>query len=381
MEPFYIEYKNDYDIVSLHKRIKMKFENDIQNLDLLQKEYNEIYKLYLLPNTIIKKNKLYDKLVKIQNKIDNISNQKDYIQYKDEVNDLLIQYQQKTSKIDIITNINDLFNDRMVTNDVTEIVDKYLAIASKYVEINYFKIYDDNNDYCLNCGCDLNGIQFDYDNLSCPECNCEIGNLSIPRLSNDIISSTSQNNALSNFLKIFKNYQGLENKNIDANIFKKLDDYFISKNQIINTSAHVKTLPLDKYGHRGHTNRELLQNALLHVGRNDYYENYRLIAKKYWDWKIDNLTYLEEKIIHIYTVLQQAFFNIPLEERERSSSIGTQFELYCILTMLDITCCEDDFKIPKNPESLSNMKILFRRMCYECGDNMILELYKKCNLF
>jgi hypothetical protein len=77
--------------------------------------------------------------------------------------------------------------------------------------------------------------------------------------------------------------------------------------------------------------------------------------------------HLRELIIYHYNITQQIFNKIPVEERERDSSLGVPYRLWRHLQLVGHKCYIDEFKIVVNRESLNCHDKLWKRMTEEAN--------------
>ena len=134
------------------------------------------------------------------------------------------------------------------------------------------------------------------------------------------------------------------------------------------TAAQIKELPLNNRGRRGDTDHKMLWKALEDIGRPEYYEDADLIGREYWAWEIRSIEEYREPIRLKYLKTQKVFYEIPIEERKRYSSLGTQLRLWRHLQLEGHECYKDEFKIGENEDSFRNNTRLWRLMCEGAND-------------
>ena len=78
--------------------------------------------------------------------------------------------------------------------------------------------------------------------------------------------------------------------------------------------------------------------------------------------------HLKEKLIDKYNKTQKVFYQIPQCEKERNSSLGTQYRLWRHLQLESYQCYMDEFKIAENTDSLRIHNRLWKLMCDCCTD-------------
>jgi hypothetical protein len=194
------------------------------------------------------------------------------------------------------------------------------------------------------------------------------------KLSKDNSNSSGSNNvvdeSIDNFIRAFIRYQGLQPRDhITQELFDQLDQYFIQNGRPI--GENIRKLPLNKRGKRGDTNHKMLWTALSHINRSELYEDTNLIGHLYWGWTLNNIMHHKETIIAHYIKTQKVFYQIPQEERGRTSSLGTQFRLWRHLQLVGHECYQDEFKIAENAESMRTHNRLWALMCEGSNDPSI----------
>ena len=255
-----------------------------------------------------------------------------------------------------------------------DVIETYLNLARKYIDIDVIRRNRLPSDMC-HCGVSLtktgpndNGMQV------CPGCFTEHPMAIVASLSKDNArinnSGSGSDESIENFLRTFDRYQGDQQKRLVDTLEANLDVYFVSKGK--KTGKEIRALPKpsgdNMYWQKGNTNHPMLWDALEQIGRSDYYEDVNLVGKFYWGWELPKLHHLRDKIIEQYLKTQRVFCEIPPEERERGSSLGTQFRLWVHLRLVGWRCSRSEFKIADNPDSYRTHIRLWRIMCERAND-------------
>jgi hypothetical protein len=220
--------------------------------------------------------------------------------------------------------------------------------------------YEEN--VCNDCGHNLDNVKLNKENtIRCPVCKTDHQLILNKKIAYDnVVQNYNSDNDMENFMKTLLRYEGLQQSPPNI-IYTKLDTYFSERG--MTPAAEIRLLPHNSDGKKGTTNREMLCNALSHIGYSDYYEDCNLIGHIYWDWKLPNLNNIKPLILEHYKITQKCFYKIPLEIRDRISSLGTQYRLWRHLQLVAYECYMDDFKIAENSESLQNHHRLWKLMC------------------
>jgi hypothetical protein len=296
-------------------------------------------------------------------------------EYNNLVKDLLVEYKKYAGSVKTV--IFDMSEDdeyEEITDETRAriiVIDKFLEIAKKYIEIDIIRSNNRPSDICLGCnsllsktGVTENGIQI------CSICQTEYTVLILSKLSKEgshIISNNVDDESIDNFIRAFIRYQGLQpREHITDLLFTQLDEYFIENNNP--TGNEITQLSLNKRGRRGDTNHKMLWVALNSIGKSELYEDTNLIGHLYWGWTLHNIMHYKEIIVSHYIKTQKVFYQIPPEERDRTSSLGTQFRLWKHLQLVGHECYQDEFKIAENADSMRTHNRLWRLMCEGADD-------------
>jgi len=166
-----------------------------------------------------------------------------------------------------------------------------------------------------------------------------------------------------NFEKAIDRYQGNQINKVPDDLYQSFNKHFTSQN--FPAADEVKQLPANERGRRGSTTHRMLWDALAITGYSDYYEDSNLIGHNYWDWVLPNIKHLVEAMMSIYDKTQRVWNSIP--NKERSSSLGTQYRLFKILELLGHECHFDEFKIAEG-DSLDLHEQYWKLMCEQAND-------------
>lgn len=362
-------YTVDYNITYIDNIIRNK---------LLQEKFTVLPKLKLSlvsletaitkPQTYILREKTLTSIFNTNKEIKKIESGEKLDEYLSKTFDLIAKYKLSSSKIKTVMFEDDGSEPEIDdnTNYRLSIIDRYLDIASDYIQLDIIRINSKKSDMCSGCGICLSKIALNEEGtLRCPECQTEHNVIITTKLSKDNarinINSNLEDESIDNFLRAFTRYQGLQCDQPDEKIYEKLDDYFTRNGRP--SGEEIRYLEIDRRGFRGDTNHKMLWDALSHVGHSEYYEDTNLIGHIYWGWDLPNVSHLKEKLIDKYIKTQKVFYQIPIEERGRNSSLGTQYRLWRQLQLEGHECYMDEFKIAENSESLRTHHKLWKKMC------------------
>ena len=317
-------------------------------------------------------------MLEIKKEIDKIEKGENLEAYDVKVRDLLLSYKKFSGLIKTVSfeiSNNDEEDDEDDNYDVKKfeernnIIEKYLEIASTYININIVKINNFKKEVCHGCGMSLSKILPNDDGfVRCPDINCQTENIMTvhTKITNEgVYNNSSTPESIDNFLKAFIYYQGLQNVKLNDNLFNKLDDHFRRIKKPLGNE--IKKLPLTARGMRGETDHKMMWTALSAIGFSEYFKHSNYICNMYWGWVLPNVMHLRELIIYHYNITQQIYNKIPVEERERGSSLGVPYRLWKHLQLVGHVCYMDEFRIVVSRESLNCHDKLWKRMTEEAN--------------
>jgi hypothetical protein len=372
-----VRYSWDYDINIMNTYIHKVFNDKLSELPnkekLLQQLTHQIStRMYAVEFITLSK-----KIESLRQEIDNIKNDTHRKEYDEAVGPLLKRYSE-LKKIMVIPLGSEIIDDSEETRERLVIIKNYLNIASKYVEIDVIHNSTMLSGYrCQVCDNHIkNFISTEYGFNKCPECKSEYDSILPNKISKDMVMLSKEigkHESHDNFIDTFIRYQGLQIDVPPIDIYKDLDSYFVKNGKL--KGEDIRKLPLDETGKRGNTSISMLESALSSIGRSQYYKDMHYIAREYWGWTLPKLMHLQNKLSDHFVKTEQVYNSIPIEVRERSSSLGKQFRLYVHLLLLGHKCSMNDFKIAKNTKSLNNHFRLWRMMCEGANDPDIYYMF------
>lgn len=373
-------YEYDYNIIYVDTIIRKKLNQEKKLLLYsLKEKYKLLDNISKKPQTYIMRDKTLHEMENLQKEITEIETGERIRKYEELVGNLIEEYKIYRGDVKTIS-----FTDEKVSEgDLDEktkirlfIIEKYLEIARQYIEIDVSKKSDKKQDVCALCNHSLEKVSINMDgNIICPnpECGTEYNMIISIKHPKDGSRSSNSNvgddDSIDNFIKAFNRYQGLQLDLPDENIYNELDEYFRQCGRP--TREEILQLPLNSRGRRGDTNHKMLLTALSKIGRPNYYEDVNLIGKIYWGWTLPDVSHFKEKIISDYMKTQKVFHEIPIEERDRFSSLGTQYRLWRHLQLVGHDCHMDEFKMAENKDSITNHNRIWKIMCDNAGDPSI----------
>ncbi len=371
-------YTIDYDINLVDIKIKQQLLYDETTYLRKLKDDLEIYYNKLsLHNDIITCNMLKNLFDNTKKEIEYIESGRKRQNYMNESVQLLLDYnsfskKNKTVSFGIEDDSYKEFDDELKCK--IGVIEDYLQIASKYISIVVTRLDNMPNYLCKGCGQSLANINInELGTIRCTNdnCNAEFDPIINTRTNKDSnrsnIISNNDDESIENFLRAFDRYRGVQVNKPPQSLYDELDDYFIKNIGL--SGEQIRDMPLKDsgYGYRGKTNHRMLWNALASINKPEYYKDANLIGHVYWGWKLPDVEHLRSDIIIAYNLTQTAFLQIPINNRERKSSLGTQYRLWRHLQLANYPCNMYEFKIAENPESLKLHNKIWRIMCEKSG--------------
>lgn len=364
-------YIEDFNILYVDEIIRKRLNQEKNRyLQELKLRYETLKSQALQPQTVLMRKKTLESIKAVEDEIKQIESNERIYNYELKVNNILEQYKNLNREIKTL-NFEESKTQNFDSNTKKRLnlIDKFLEIASEYIEIDVTRKVDQSN-ICICCNTSLDKIVPNEDGvIRCPNLKCcaEYNTIMLSKNSKESkIVCSFEDDSIDNFLRAFIRYQGLQPEQPEESLYKELDDYFIKHNRP--SGAEIRKLPLNSRGRRGDTNHKMLWNALSYIGKSEYYEDVNLIGHIYWGWTLPNVMHLKDRIIDKYIKTQRVFYQIPPEERGRISSLGTQYRLWRHLQLEGHECYMDEFKIAENPESLRIHNKLWKMMCEKAND-------------
>lgn len=358
-------YTDDLNIIEIDQKIRKKLSHEffmkperINELDLEIQKLSEIIKK---PQTLVERKDSIRRRSELILKKQAVESEEPWIDYVNETRDLLIEYLQLEQSKRIISFRKKTSQEPIENQGDTEarrlyIIDLYLERASKYHFLNFSREIIMSS-LCPNCNTELQ-----KDSEFCEECGY-LKAVVLNKSTSSKLSSSMRNEYknIINFQKCLLRFMGKQNDKIPDQVFKDLDDYFISYGLPIGESLR-SLRKID--GKVEGTSREMMYKALSHTGNSKYYGDINLICHLYWGWDLPNISHLVETIMEDYRKTQNVYNSM---EKERSSCLNTQFRLFKHLQARGYQCTIDDFKIVKTRDILEYYDITWQHMCEQTG--------------
>jgi len=348
-EPLRIAYSENLNITELHpqiiRRIKLQQEKNIPELNQRITEIQE--KIKSAPCPVDKK---YYEMKRREFEEKKELEEKSVDRFIATTQSILENFEQ----------VKKLENKELRTRALLRVISEYLDTVSNFIPC---EITRENKNLCTFCKSRLQPVVMDGIKY-CQECSAEISPeiISYNIHKESIVYRYNTYEDRENFWKALIRFQGKQNVKLPDNLFRDLDEYFLSYG--LPTGEEIKRLPLDERGRRGNTTKELMFRALLYTGYSAFYEDINLICHLYWNWELPEIGYLEESIMQDYDQFQSIYQQI---KTQRKSCLSTQFILYKLLRKNQYPCYLEDFKIVKTREILEFHEKVYSQVCEILG--------------
>lgn len=361
-------YQEDFDIFYVHNIVRSRLKHEKTRINHYEKELASLKNKIMTKQNYAQRKKSLSEIKELQDIIEYISSERRLKNYLEVAEPILKKYSSCKKEEEILTFGKVYVPPTISFEDFAtrlSAIDEMIALCKKYINVEVNRLIQSNSE-CCGCGSDMEDVATNDVGLkTCPNCGVQCDAVIVNKLAKDgsrIMSGTSgDDESIENFLRAFMRYQGLQIDQPHQALYQELDEYFIQRGLPI--GEEIRSKPLDEFGRRGGTNHKMLWNVLSNIKRAEYYDDTNLIGHIYWGWELPKIMHLKDKIIEHYNLTQKVFHNIPLENRKRSSSLGTQFRLWKHLQLLNHKCFMAEFKIAEDPDSLNTHYELWKLMC------------------
>ena len=367
-----VSYVNDFNLLRVHETILRKLKAESSTIENLEDELSWELEIIQKPQIIIERNKTLKRIRTIEAEIEAIQHGTKIDDYLCKAEPMIEEYKKlvpQKRKIDFAAKEEEETLEEEENNPKyrkkMRLISRYLEFAKKYIKINITQKKKNVNK--CGCGCNLSDVPIDnFGTQICPECKTERYIVGFNLYKSDTLASRNDYSDRDNFEKALMRYQGKQVDKIPDTLFGDLDGYFASRCKPL--SKEIKDISLNRRGRKPSTDLPMLYKALLAAGYSSLYEDANLIAHRYWGWKLPDVTHLESIIMEDYEKTQRIY---NMLQKERSSSLGTQFRLFKHLELRGHPCSIGDFKVVKMRESVEHHNAMWREMCEGCDDSDI----------
>ena len=357
-----IKYCNNYDIVSIHKKVLKTFE--CQSLEYLSAkcELKQIEDGIFNSTSVTETRQLKISKLYVMEKLERCNSDTLLKKYTVEASSYIAEYLKMPKTVTTVDAMNfDHMKSTVIDIKREKIVDAYLAIASKYIKLTITKIQRSCiQDICSSCCSDLIEIRPTPSGVKI--CYCGQEN-EMPKSS---IIHPKDYVVWGNFVKTFKrNIGDVDIKIIDL-ILSDLDAYAEMNDKP--TGEYYRSLPLDNYGFKKGTSVAILCSQLGELGYTGYYDNYAYIGHRQYGWALrTHLRLRIDELKHNFNSKQAIWDKMSPGEKEGDSSICNNYRLCREYQHLGERCRLRDFNVSCKRKTIEKYDRVYKKMCERAG--------------
>lgn len=348
---------NQIDIMGIDSKINDLFNQEKDNLPIYKQQLHDLERAFMSNNLSHRSTKnLKDSIAKLRKKIYNIEQDIDIQYYTSESLPIIMEYE---NILKTPIKISFMGKKPKGNKKKKELIDKYLKIASNYIDISIPQDIKLFKMICPNC---KNKKDFEMDDnvYSCINCGCEQEDITQTSSYKDIdrvnISAKYTYDRTIHFRDAMNQHQAKQNCTIDQKIFDDLEEEFESHHLLVGgpntprkkrfskiTKQHIYDF-LKELGRSMHTQSEKQFYT-------KHYENVNLIHYKFTGCPPDDIGYLEDDLMNDFSQLIDLYDKIYKQDdentTERKNFLNTQHILYQLLRNRKHKCNKEDFNMLK----------------------------------
>ncbi len=358
--------KEDFDIIHIDEKIKIKFEEDAKNLTINIKEKKELEKKSKPENTYTYQSELDNKLEILNQKIENGSNPavlSEYIARSFQILENYEKYMRKPIKKSFMSkSIENKKREDLFEMERVKFIAEYLEVAKEYIPIKNGPKIIHINGSCLNCESKDSRIS-ESENI-CLGCGLTSEKISDQTQFKDIervnIVQKYKYGMKTHFKDTIAQFQGKQNKFISPKIFNELEEKF------------------DAYGFKdpGKTRHEMYRRVtkdnikmILQITKNSkHYEDITLLHHYYTGIPTPDISRFEDDLLKDFSGLEDAYKRLSEEEKcYRINFLNNQEVLYKLLKRRGYKCKSEDFSLLKLGEKKIEHDEIYEKLCRNMG--------------
>jgi hypothetical protein len=329
---------NQHDILNIDLLVMNKFKMEESRLSSYKNCVDELKNMYTDNLSFRLQKNIQNKIQELTQKIQNIHNKTELNFYVHETSEILEKYKkilQTPLKISFMTKTQELSPEK------DKLIESYVNIAKKYIDLD-IEINKKNKDIiCLICK-NPNLDIIDNSIYICSECGNQqdvlINKSSYKDLDRINISVKYMYDRKIHFRDCINQYQGKQNCKIDKKVIEDLKDQLKKHNLLVDSdNDEIKFSNITK---------EHIYIFLKELNYSKHYENVNLIHNLITYKKLDNISHLEEKLLHDFDQLIDVYYT-KFKHTKRKSFISTQYILYQLLVSYHHPCKKEEFAILK----------------------------------
>lgn len=360
-----ITFREDYDIIALHQKILVYIIYQKSSLSFLEQKMKRIHNQLDESRTRFERVQLQATLNEVEKEFRVLSNENRIDEFQMKAKPFLDKYvtirKPPRSCIGYLNKSKDqtktLYNPSKEDLQRIECIVGYLAIAKQYRKLDYHctGYFKELPWYmCEFCEEDLSICPMDkYGMVTCPRClesKMMRDNTCVDKNNRELTGQVKNNS--DNVLKALHEFQGKIPPKTDYELMaRELDEYF--QHMGFPASAEIRKMNCLPNGKKPGTSMLFMRKGIVGLvkkqGKNyqKFYSSARFMCVYMWGWVLEDLSSIENDILHDDRLLEEGYSLIPYSVKCRTSSIPTQVRLFFHLKRHNVSCEREDFKLPK----------------------------------
>jgi hypothetical protein len=242
------------------------------------------------------------------------------------------------------------------SNRMENLIKDFLQIVKKFNFDFEFEDFDTcNSNFCCNCGSNVKTVE-----SICTFCYSEhkfYNEKSFTDIERVNISTRFSYDRKSHFRECINQYSGRQNVTIPNEVFKEIEKS-LEFNGLLSSGTNRE----EKY-------LKVTKNIILHIlkdlGFSKHYENLNLIFNTLTGTKLDDISYLQKKLLSDFDDISEMYDKI-YSKSNRKNFVNTSYLLYLLLIKNGHSCNRSDFTNLKNHERKAQhdeiLKCLFEHL-------------------
>ena len=366
-----------FDIFHIDEKIRKLISQESKKIDYYKSELLNLLNLNKTKNltdannsnyTNIsdrKKKEIYNKIELLKQKIYEIENDIPMAEYIYTTAPIVEKYKKiihtpvkvsffNTSRKDTFLNIQ--YSRDNVEYEKYEILDEYYDIAKKYIQIKSYK-KETPQRYICDCGNQYNYTET-QNKIICNDCSnvhsVQSIQTSFKYIDRVNLSQKYKYKKKVHFRDTVNQYQGKQNKKIEPDIYKILEEQFLIHNLV---NIECKTYN-EKYSN---ITKEHIYMFLFETNNSNYYEDINMIHTHFTGIPCPDISEIEHLLYEDFDKVVDAYES--LEDIDRIHFLNGQYILYQLLRRRKVKVKESDFDILKTRERLVEHDEIYQKIC------------------
>ncbi len=377
-------YTVDYNILNVDAYIRRKLYQESTGedgrLDEIRTLISNYTALMSTSQTYLERKSTLESITKLEKEISDIKTGGRLTEYTERTKDLIEEYTSLGVGIKQVFLSNESSTEERELDERDEqriiIIERYLKIAEDYAHINVRRELD-QNPYCTTCHTNLKAVIVEASGHQiCPVCQSHkwisINNTVFKEHEVASVQKSGYNDR-ETYRKNFIKYNCMQGEDkLPLGWRDTWDNYYIAQGKPEFVGAYVRSQPITFRRYRGNTDHKMMFKLMQDTGMTLHYNDGNLMAHLHWGWEKPDASHLESLVMQIYDETQEVLDSMSPEERDRSSSLGTQYRIFKTLELLGFDCQRYEFRIAEMQESFEKHERLWRTMCERCANPFIV---------